>query len=496
MFPEDPTNPPMEPPPPAPPAPFAYPAPGLPPNTADPYAASIPQQLPPFTPSQVSAPLPLQPQTPPMGLEDLTGLVNTLSSARRSRTKDRLTDALGTFVFSLAQGMSAAGQVPGGSRFNAQRNAAAMGGALQGTQILQQMRQQQLAQQQKLAIEQQLAQAQLTRAQTPPQRNIDPLSPQGIAADVTKQRLLATIKPSPPDNASLVSAILDDPQMFNRLPTAMQTSLTPELGRKGFKFPAAPKDEKPTTLTPDNVTLDGKPAMVLRDNQGNFFELGTKKPITGRITPYIAPPTPRARGEITPTAEAGLIQQLNKQWETASKDVQAMYRANTIMDAGMEAARHGDMNAGSQAILVTFQKFLDPTSVVRESEYARSPEGISVANRIRGYVDRLTQGGAGVPLDELEKFARMAKNINQKLAAEGTSLLSAEKKRILSVADRYSIPAEMVIPKYNFAQPGGTAPAASNGMINVRLPNGRSGQIPKDKLESFLRDNPGAKQVP
>ncbi len=212
------------------------------------------------------------------------------------------------------------------------------------------------------------------------------------------------------------------------------------------------------TLQPENVMLDGKEAKVLHDQQGNYFDVNTRQPVTGRITPYNPPPSPRQKGDITPNAEANLVGSLTKQWQTAAKDVQELYRANTIMSAGMDAARRGDLNAGSQAVLVTFQKFLDPQSVVRESEYARSPQGISVANRIRGYTERLSAGGAGVPLSELETLAKLAQEINTRLASEGNSLLSAEKDRIRKTAERYSIPSELVFPAYNYAQPGGAAP--------------------------------------
>lgn len=162
-------------------------------------------------------------------------------------------------------------------------------------------------------------------------------------------------------------------------------------------------------------------------------------------------PRPASReGTITPNAEANLVRQLSGEWGKATKDVQELYRANTIMKAGMEAARRGDLNAGAQAVLVTFQKFLDPTSVVRESEYARSPQGLSVANRISGFTQRLQQGGAGVPLPELETFAKLAEEINNKLAAEGTSLLSAQRQRLGTVAKRYNIPDELVFPPFDY----------------------------------------------
>lgn len=219
--------------------------------------------------------------------------------------------------------------------------------------------------------------------------------------------------------------------------------------------PRAPT-EKAATLTPQPVNLDGKPALVLRDSQGNYFDIETKQPVVGRITPYVAPPTPRQKGDITPNAESNLITNLNTQWQKASKDVQDLYRANTIMDAGMAAARKGDMNAGSQAVLVTFQKFLDPTSVVRESEYARSAEGLAIAERARGFVEKLLQGGAGVTLQELETFAALGREINERLAKEGDSLLSSERARISAIAGRYEIPVELVIPRYDYSKPAGS----------------------------------------
>jgi hypothetical protein len=55
-------------------------------------------------------------------------------------------------------------------------------------------------------------------------------------------------------------------------------------------------------------------------------------------------------------------------------------------------------------VLVTFQKLLDPTSVVRESEYARSGDGQSIKQRMQGTYEKLLRGGAGVTQAELKSF--------------------------------------------------------------------------------------------
>lgn len=49
-----------------------------------------------------------------------------------------------------------------------------------------------------------------------------------------------------------------------------------------------------------------------------------------------------------------------------------------------------------QALVTLFNKMLDPTSVVREGEYARTAEGQSVLTRAQGYALQLQQGGAGI----------------------------------------------------------------------------------------------------
>jgi len=95
------------------------------------------------------------------------------------------------------------------------------------------------------------------------------------------------------------------------------------------------------------------------------------------------------------------------------------------------AEKNVSHNAASQAILVTFQKILDPDSVVRESEYARSAEGQSLRHQIAGKYEQLIQGGAGVPIEELEGFVDLAQ---QWMAAEEEG-----QSQDMKVANAYAI---------------------------------------------------------
>jgi hypothetical protein len=51
------------------------------------------------------------------------------------------------------------------------------------------------------------------------------------------------------------------------------------------------------------------------------------------------------------------------------------------------------LNPTDQALIMTFNRALDPTSVVRESEYARTPENMSVLNRAQALLSRWEKGG-------------------------------------------------------------------------------------------------------
>lgn len=161
---------------------------------------------------------------------------------------------------------------------------------------------------------------------------------------------------------------------------------------------------------------------------------------------------------ITQTAEARLIDQQAKNWITATKPAVELDRQVKLLDAGLAAARRGDMAQGAQAILVTFQKILDPPSVVRESEFMRSAAGQSLINRVKGYVEQLKIGGAGVSMAELEKFGRLAKEAAQ---SQSSGYLDSEKKRIGKVLDRYEIPHELVFQDFEFSGGSGGSSGAT-----------------------------------
>ena len=136
-----------------------------------------------------------------------------------------------------------------------------------------------------------------------------------------------------------------------------------------------------------------------------------------------------------------MTRQLSDDWQKTARPMQGLLASSDRMDIGYEMAKAGDMLAGSQAILISFNKLLDPTSVVRESEYARSATGQSALETLKGMAEKLAKGGAGVTLAELDSYRRFGEEVVRN-SLEST--VGPERKRISRLADRFGVDPELI----------------------------------------------------
>lgn len=137
-----------------------------------------------------------------------------------------------------------------------------------------------------------------------------------------------------------------------------------------------------------------------------------------------------SKAPLSTQARLGTTIDLQKEWTDLQKPVKETTRQLGIMETGLKRFKEGDKNGGSQAVLVTFQKILDPNSVVRESEYDRSPQGLGLKQRMEGYLERLRSGGAGVPAEELEGMVETARQF----ASQMNTYNELERDRITKTA--------------------------------------------------------------
>ena len=156
------------------------------------------------------------------------------------------------------------------------------------------------------------------------------------------------------------------------------------------------------------------------------------------------------------------------------------------------------MLAGSQAILISFNKFLDPTSVVRESEYACSATGQSALETLRGFVDKLSRGGAGVTLSELESYKRFGEQVVQQ-SLEST--VGPERNRISRLVEFAGVDPELIFTG-RFASNASPqeAPRAPQGGV-ATAPSAPMAQAPSSLLSQAKRHplpqaNPRQRRLP
>ena len=125
-------------------------------------------------------------------------------------------------------------------------------------------------------------------------------------------------------------------------------------------------------------------------------------------------------------------QRLATDIEKNLKEYRVIQRQISVIDAAMNEAKKAgfngtSLNAPSQSIIIAFNKMLDPTSVVRESEYARSGSGQGLSERISGTFLKLQQGGAGLTQKELQSFYTTAKALANGYIAQTKDYLQRTK---------------------------------------------------------------------
>lgn len=194
------------------------------------------------------------------------------------------------------------------------------------------------------------------------------------------------------------------------LDTNLQIKLA-ELAAKGLS-----EEESSELLSPTEAAALGVPYGTTK---GEAFGQTPKETLTG---------TEKINKEID----------LSNKFESYAKPSKAALTQVNLINSSWNQIKDKDqegINAASQGILVTFQKILDPTSVVRESEYARSGAGQSLLSRMQGMYDKMAYGGAGVTKEGLKEFVDAANAFSQ---GYKDSVLDYA-KRIETQADNYGL---------------------------------------------------------
>ena len=168
--------------------------------------------------------------------------------------------------------------------------------------------------------------------------------------------------------------------------------------------------------TPDGKPVNYNPETGIQTVDGNIY--------TGRVVPKIEK---IVKEDLTPGQTATIAHNIRQELKANPivRDYQDVGGRFQVMQSALEESKTTkNMVATDQALITLFNKMTDPQSVVRESEYRRTPEDIGLINRIKGKAQKILSGGAGLTQDERNALVSMANkfyNVYQKRYDETVS---------------------------------------------------------------------------
>jgi hypothetical protein len=184
-------------------------------------------------------------------------------------------------------------------------------------------------------------------------------------------------------------------------------------------------------------------------------------------------------------AKGGLRAQVDEKIKTREVWNATTGTWKTIDVTWYQAKRGHSLNPASQAIINAFNKILDYASVVRESEYARTPEGQGFLNKIKGFHSRLFQGGPGLAMDEVQSFYDLARKIKDRFFASYLDHMSPHISKVLRWDNRLTggrTPAETADMEVGFIQ----SALAKDLLTDLGLPGNPSFEQLRGKYDTYM----------
>lgn len=145
--------------------------------------------------------------------------------------------------------------------------------------------------------------------------------------------------------------------------------------------------------------------------------------------------------DLTPYQKFQATQAISKETQARTENAREIARQVGLMNQAYSSLENdGNLNFATQAIVTTYNKILDPTSVVRETEYDRTAAGQSLLERINGKFTQISQGGGGITKENLKEAVQLA---NQYLQSSQQSMLR-QNQRAQQMAEQFGLNPDFV----------------------------------------------------
>jgi hypothetical protein len=245
---------------------------------------------------------------------------------------------------------------------------------------------------------------------------------------------------------------------------AVKASLQDLIGKLGPEAGVGPAQPRGQGAMYKYTGPDGKPIYgAAEDVRGQpvYQETADRQPPSGyrwgaggRLEPIPGGPadpnTPNTRDDTRIFAKAD---KLRDEFNTQSKDFIAVGDSyNVVKQTAKDNSAAGDLS-----MIFAFMKMLDPTSVVRETEFANAQNAAGIPERVQNTWNKALNGERLSPAQR-EDFIRQAKNLYETRKSRN----EAVKKRYIEIAKRNKVnPDDVVGDMGAFEDEAQAAPAAN-----------------------------------
>lgn len=203
------------------------------------------------------------------------------------------------------------------------------------------------------------------------------------------------------------------------------------------------------------------------------YEYAKKGGYTGTYAEYQTEDANRkakqAADSLTPYQKFQATQALAKDTQMRTENAREIARqSKLITDSYNNIVNGGDRSLNTQAIITSFNKILDPSSVVRESEYDRTAAGQSLIQQLQGKYDNIVAGGAGVTQQTLAEAAEIGRQYLEGAKAS----IEAENQRSAQMAEQFGLNSSFV--SSTGYTPSGTTGGVVTNPVGVTAKGGLS----------------------
>jgi len=197
--------------------------------------------------------------------------------------------------------------------------------------------------------------------------------------------------------------------------------------------------------------FDLSPGQIRYDAQGKVIATAPDKQTTSDLTPYQQFQATQA------------IANQTQKFTDASRELQRQSNVLTQTWNRYASGEAKDLNATTQAIVTTFNKLLDPTSVVREAEYDRSASGQALLSSITGKLASVVQGGPGLTPASLKELV----DLGNLYASNAQASVQQANQRATQMAQQFGLnPSFVTTPGF---QSGSTTGVTNAPIIKTKV---------------------------